>query len=371
MVLPLGFKMLCLPASLGKLVHMKEEPRAGAAFLKSSVGHVGPPISEKSATIGSSSLIEYRSFRNFDPPGIWMLWRDGQMGRGAALPRSIDAFEAVNYGQPYFDPAGMVVALEGHWIVGIAHAGFAATEDRTTLDRTTGVICSVLVHPKCRRQGIGTELIRRAEAYLRGQSVTRLLAGPARGLDPFYFGLYGGCRPSGFLLTDPAGQPFFQKLGYSELEKHGVFERDLTIPRDPTNMRLVQIRRQTELEALDSSESPNWWWYTHLGRTDSVRYCLKMKRTGEPIATVNVVPLDHYEDAWRDRSVGIVDVRVAPAYRGQGYGQTLLIEVVRLLRQDRFHRAEIHAPDNSPVALRAVLAAGFSRVDTGIVYQKT
>ena len=316
-------------------------------------------------------MIEYRSFRNFDPPGIWMLWRDGQMGRGAALPRSIDAFEDQNYGQPYFDPAGLIVALEGHWIVGIAHAGFGATDDRTRLDRSTGVICSVLVHPECRRRGIGSELIRRAEAYLREHSVERILAGPARGLDPFYFGLYGGCRPSGFLLSDPAGQPFLQKLGYSEFEKHGVYERDLTIPRDPTTMRSVSIRRQTELVILDSPEFPDWWWYTHLARAESVHYCLKLKRTGERIASVSVSHLDHYEDAWKDRSVGIVDMRVALAFRGQGYGQTLLIEVVRRLREDNFHRAELHAPESSPIAIRTAMAAGFSRIDTGIVYQKT
>ncbi len=316
-------------------------------------------------------MIEFRSFRNSDPPGIWKLWSEGQMGRGAALPRSMDAFEELNYGQPYFDPMGLVVALDGPRLVGMVHAGLAATEDRSQLDRTTGVICAVLVHPEYRRNGIGTELLARAEAYLRGESVTRILAGPARGLDPFYFGLYGGCRPSGFLLSDPAAQPFLQRLGYGEFERHGVFQRDLTIPRDPTGMRSVTIRRQTELVTLDSPETPNWWWFTHLGRTDSIRYCLNLKRTGESIASVSVTPLDHYADAWNDRSVGIVDMRVADAFRGQGYGQTLLIEVVRSLRQDHLQRAEVHAPESSPMAIRALIAAGFMRIDTGIVYQKT
>lgn len=315
-------------------------------------------------------MIEYRSFRNFDPPGIWKLWSEGQMGRGAALPRSIDAFEDLNYGQPYFDPQGLLLAVHDHQIVGLVHAGFATTEDRTQLDRRTGVVCAVLTHPNYRRQGIGTELVHRAESYLYGQSVERILAGPARGLDPFYFGLYGGCRPSGFLLSDPAGPPFFENLNYAEYETHGLYQRDLMIPRDPTSMRSVQIRRQTELVTLDTSESPNWWWYTHLGRTDSIRYCLNMKRTGESIASVNVTPLDHYEDAWKNRSIGIVDMRVNPAFRGQGYGQTLLIEVVKSLRQDRFHRADIHAPDSNPMAIRVLQSAGFQRIDTGVVYVK-
>ncbi len=316
------------------------------------------------------ALIEYRSFQNFDPPGIWKLWCEGRMGRGAALPRSMDAFEDANYGQPYFDPAGLVVALDAGRIVGLVHSGFAATTDRTQLDRTTGVICAVLVHPEYRRRGIGTELIRQAEAYLGEQSVTKLLAGPARGLDPFYYGLYGGCRPSGFLLSDPTSHLFFEKLGYVEAERHAVFDRDLTIARDPTSLRSVTIRRQTELVTLDTSDAPNWWWFTHLGRTDSIRYCLKMKRTGESIATVNVTPLEHYQDAWSTRSVGIVDMRVADAYRSQGYGQSLLIEVVRRLRQDQFQRAEIHAPETSPMAIRVLANAGFTRIDTGIVYRR-
>ncbi len=316
-------------------------------------------------------MIEYRSFRNFDPPGIWKLWCEGQMGRGAARPKSIDALEDANYGQPYFDPAGLILAVENDRIVGLVHSGFGATEDRTQLDRSTGVICAVLVHPDYRRRGIGSELVQRAEAYLRGHSVTRLLAGPARGLDPFYFGIYGGCRPSGFLLTDTLAQLFFTKLGYVEAARHAVFERDLRVPRDPTNMRFINIKRLTELEILDKSEAPNWWWYTHLGKTDAVRYRLKMKRTGETIATINAVPLDHYADVWPEQSVGIVDMRVGDAYQGQGYGQALLIEVVKLLRKDRFERAEITAPESNPKAIRVLTGSGFTRVDTGLVYQKS
>lgn len=315
-------------------------------------------------------MIEYRSFRNFDPPGIWKLWCEGLMGRGASKPKSIDALEDANYGQPYFDPQGLILAHDGSRIVGMAHAGFGATEDRTQLDRSLGVICAVLVHPDYRRRGIGTELTQRAENYLRHHSVLRLLAGPARGLDPFYFGIYGGCRPCGFLESDVLAQPFLIRRGYRESARHAVFDRDLRIPRDPTSMRSINIRRLTEVEILEGSEAPNWWWFTHLGKTDAVRYRLKMKRTGETIATINAVPLDHYAEVWPEKTVGIVDMRVADAYQRQGYGQNLLIEVVKLLRKDRFDRAEITAPESSPSAIRLLTSAGFTRIDTGVVYEK-
>ena len=48
-----------------------------------------------------------------------------------------------------------------------------------------------------------------------------------------------------------------------------------------------------------------------------------------------------------------------------------MIEVVKHLRQDQFRHAEVHAPDNNPIGIRAVVGAGFTRLDTGIVYRKT
>ena len=66
-----------------------------------------------------------------------------------------------------------------------------------------------------------------------------------------------------------------------------------------------------------------------------------------------------------------MDVHVEEERRGQGYGQTLLVEVLKRLRQELITVAEIHAPESNEVANGVIRATGFERVDTGVVYRKS
>lgn len=317
------------------------------------------------------SEISYRPFRNIDPPGILRLWNQSELGRGAARPTSTDLFETINYAQPYFDPAGLIVASDGRDAIGFVHAGFGFNEQRTAIDRTIGIICVVMVRPDQRRKGIGRELVRRAEEYLRSCGATSIFAGQSRGRDPFYYGLYGGSRPSGFLESDPLAAPFFRSLGYTPRATFGAYQRDLRTKRDPTNMRLVGLRRTTELVVSEGpTEHPTFWWYTHLGRIDSLRFCLVDKKTQATLAAVSVIGLDQYQSVWHERAMGLVDVYVSEDHRGQGYGQSLLVETVRRVRQDLITRADFHVPDSHTFLTRAAEGAGFTRVETGTVYER-
>lgn len=316
------------------------------------------------------SDVSYRTFRNSDPPRILRLWHECQLGRGAALPHSTEAFELINYSQPYFEPQGLLLAESGGELIGLAHGGFAFTDDRSAIDPARGIVCAILVRPDSRGRGIGRELLTRCESWLRQRGATTLQAGESRGADPFYYGLYGGSRPSGFLHSDPLAAPFLQACGYTAHESIGVYQRDLSLRKDPVSIQIAAIRRSTELQHVEGPPHPTFWWFTHLGRSDTLRFRLVDRRSAEPVAAVTVVGLDHYVSKWNERAIGLVDLFVLESHRNQGYGQTLIVEVLKHLRQELITRADMHVSDTNPVLAKAVALAGFERVDTGTVYRR-
>lgn len=299
------------------------------------------------------------------------LWHASRLGRGAAGGFSFDALELLNFAQRYFDRDGLIVAVDGDAIVGMAHAGFGPNDDESALDTGVGVVCSVVVRPEYRRRGIGRELLRRAEEYLRGRGSETILAGPAAPYDPFNVGLYGGSQPSGFLESDPAAEPFFAATGYEPVERIAVLQRDLQTGRDPMSFKVVNVRRKTQLGMTHGPENPTWWWITRYGRLDSLRFVLLPKAGGEPFAGVTILGLDLYLPKWQERVIGLTDLVVPEDERRKGYGQALLLEVAKRLREELVNKLEAHVGESNPGALRVFESAGFGRVDTGIVYRKS
>jgi GNAT superfamily N-acetyltransferase len=315
------------------------------------------------------AVTEYRQFQNSDPPLILRLWNESQLGRGAALGLRCDEFDEVVIAQTYFDPAGLILAIRDDQVVGFVHAGFGANQDRSWISTDEGVICAVMVHPSVRNQGIGRELVRRAEQYLRQRGSSRIFAGPAEPRDPFYCGIYGGSQPAGFLQSDPAAAPFFLKMGYVPREEHLVFQRSLGVgTADPVGARLVNIRRSTKLTVL-TQEPKSLWWQTRYGRLDAMHLALIPRTGGPPLARISVVSLDRYNSSWNSRGIGLLGLYVSEASRQKGYGQALLVEVCRRVRDDMIQMAEAHAPKDDAAATAVLESAGFRAIDSGQVYQ--
>jgi len=315
-------------------------------------------------------MLNYRTFRNNDPPQVRRLWQECGLGRGAALGIDSEAFETVVFAQPYFDPEGLIFAVVDGQVVGYVHAGFCASRDHSTLDRSEGVICALMVLPAFRRQGIGRELSRRAEAYLSERGASTFFAGPAHPRDPFYFGIYGGSQPAGFLESDALAAPFFGSQGYAPVEKHFVFQRNLVQKADPVGLRLMALRRTTQLAAPEPPMPHPWWWVTRPGRLESVELSLTAKSGCASLARVTVVGLDYYLPHWNLRGIGLMDLHVDEVQRRKGYGQALLVEVCRRVRSEMIQLVEAHASESDTVSIKLLETAGFERVDTGIVYRK-
>lgn len=317
-------------------------------------------------------MVAYRQFRNADPPQILRLWNESGLGRGAAQAVTCDEFDSLVIAQSYFDPAGMILATdEAGKAIGFVHAGFTADESKSQLSTKTGVICAVIVDPAYRRQGIGRELIRKSEDYLRQSGAELILAGGADPNDPFYCGLYGGSESAGFLESDLAADPFFKALGYAPIERHLIFQRPLG-PGGPEVMcvRMLNAKRQSKLVAAAAYEPKDWWWSTRHGRLDSMHLGLLPKAGGSLMAKVCVVGLDMYMNGWKMRAIGISDLQVTEPQRRKGYGQLLLDEVCRRVREDMIQLAEGHTLETDKAGIAVLKSAGFHQVDAGIVYRK-
>jgi ribosomal protein S18 acetylase RimI-like enzyme len=316
-------------------------------------------------------VVDYRTFRNTDPPQIVALWNGCRLGRGAAQGVSVDAFEQTVFSRPYFDRAGFLVATDGDRVVGFAHAGFGANEQESGLDRETGLICAVVVHPEFQRQGLGTALVRRAEEYLAASGAKSMIAGPAAPDTPFYVSLYGGLQPAGWLDSDPAAVPFFATLDYEPASRQIVLQRDLESGSDPVNFQLMSLRRKSQLAVNQGPLRANWWWQTRFGALDTLRFVLVPKDGRTPLASVTVVNLELFLPKWQRQAVGLIDLKVEPEERKQGYGQLLLLEVGRRLRGERFTLMEAQAAEDDAVTLAILEAAGFQPVDAGTELRKS
>ena len=322
---------------------------------------------------GNDVVVAYRQFRNFDPPQILRLWNESGLGRGAAQGISCDEFDGLVIAQTYFDPAGMIVATtDNKQLIGFVHAGFAADETKSHLSKKTGVVCAIIVDPQYRRQGIGRELLLRAEEYLRNAGAETIYGGGADPRDPFYGGLYGGSESAGFLESDPAAAPFFQAMGYIPFERHLIFQRKLG-PGGPEVMcvRLLNAKRQSKLAAATAYEPKDWWWSTRQGRLDSMQLGLMPKAGGALLAKVCVVGLDMYTTGWKVRAIGITGLQVAEQQRRKGYGQLLLDEVCRRVREEMIQLAEAHANEADTAAIAVLKSAGFELIDAGVVFRKS
>ncbi len=315
-------------------------------------------------------MIEYRRFRNSDPPHIRRLWREGGLGRGAATNLDADSLETVVFAQPYFDRNGLIVAVDGEQIVGFVHAGFRAAADEEHLSYDEGSVLAVIVAPSHRRQGIGRELVRRAEEYLQSRGAHVVFAGAAPPRDGFYVGIYGGSQPAGFLESDPLAQPFFTALGYIPQERRLIFQRSLEERGEPVGLRLMSVRRATKLGAVPPEKPPTWWTQTRMGRLDSITLSLLPKAGGVPVAEVMVVGLDHYLASWNQRAIGLVNLHVPEPQRRKGYAQALLVEVCRRVKTDLITLVESHVAEGNEAGIKTLKSAGFRQVDAGVVYRR-
>lgn len=315
-------------------------------------------------------MIEYRTFRNTDPPHLVTVWNEALPNRGAFTLRSAAPLDRWVFSKPYFDPAGLIIATDDDIPIGFCHAGFGPNEEQSAIDYSTGVISMIAVRVGQRRHHIGSELLRRAEEYLTQRGSTEINAGGMKPLNPFYFGLYGGSNSPGFLESDPAMRPFFESRGYQTASRCLVFHRKLDMPLNVVDTRFSLLRRRFDVQVLPRSRVGTWWQECMLGQLEQFEYRLDDKATGQPAARVLYWEMEGYGWRWNTPAAGVMDIQVRNDLRRQGVGKYLFAQLLRYLQEQYFGIAEVQIRDDSETMIRMFKSLGFVQVDAGYLYHK-
>jgi ribosomal protein S18 acetylase RimI-like enzyme len=314
-------------------------------------------------------VIHYRTFRNDDPPGLVALWNEVFTGRGAVRLNGATWLEYFLFSKPYFDPASLLVACADKQIVGFAQAGFGPNDTESALDPSLGVLCLLAVAPSYRRQGIGSELLRRAETYLSDKGSKELFAGPMYPLNPYTFGLYGGSYSPGFLESDPNARPFFEKKGYRREKTSLVFQRSMQRSLTISDGRFAAHRLRYEVHA-NPFQGTTWWQECILGPVELHEYRLQDKLTGHTAARALLWEMETYIPRWNEHGIGLTDLVVPAELRKQGLGKFLIVQLLRYLQDQFFSLVEMHVSQENEACIHLLGGLGFEQVDMGHIYRK-
>ena len=312
-------------------------------------------------------MVEYRTFRNTDVPRLVAVWNDSLTERGAPRLLNNTLIERYVLAKSIFDPKGLFVAESNGVVVGWAHAGMSLNPFNT---QPVGVTCMMAVRPAHRRQGLGSELLKRSEQYLRERGASILHAGGHWPNNPFYMGLYGGCESPGFLVSDALAEPFFLKHGYRVEQKIHVLQHTLDQPMKMFDPRFVPMKGRYDLQFGSPRRLlSKWHEYVH-GYVDPLQFVLNDKQNGTWVGRTLVWEMEAFSLHWRRPTVGVFDFEINPPYRRGGVGRYFLSLVMKYIQDQYFTLVELQLEETNQYGLDFLHSLDFEHVDTGQVFLK-
>lgn len=314
-------------------------------------------------------MIEFRCFRNDDPPRLADVWRSADLGPAAMQPMTSALLEAAVFSKPYFDRHGLIVAIDGERVVGFAHAAFGPSVDHGGIDPSLGTTLLVAIVPHADHDAIGAGLLERCECYLRERGATTLLGGGSADMRSFYLGLYGGSDLPGVLDSSPAMQRIFQRAGYEVGERIAILRRRLAGFRPPINRLQVAIRRNTVLRVIDEPTRRTWWEAATTTGIALRRYELR-NHSEEVLGSASLWDMQPLASAWGVTAAGLLHVGIEGPRRRQGLAKYLLAEAMHDLAEEGVSLMETHVATSNAAALALFESLGFEASEYGTLFRR-
>lgn len=311
-------------------------------------------------------MIDYRPFRNTDPPALCEIWRHSDLLRGCFEPLTPSILEATVFCKPFFDPCGLIVAVEDGSPIGFAHAGFAPTADGSGLDTSIGATCMLKVAGHERRQDVVSELLAHCEQYLRSHGAKRLYGGSFGLIAPFYLGLYGGAAASGVLATDALQLGAFWRAGYVESGRRSILQRQLVGFRPAVDRDQMKLKRTTQIDYLPDPPSATWWEACTLGVTDRYSFTARSRQGQAEIGSAVYWDMEPLASCWGVHARGLCELTAPLSPDRPGHLLFLIGESLRLLAAGGATLVEAHV-DAQDDPLAPILAKlGFHEVEQAV-----
>ncbi len=315
-------------------------------------------------------MLEYRTFRNTDPPAITALWRSRQGQHGLCPTVSSSLFEQLIFAKLYFDYEGLVLAFEDGQPVGFAHAGFGPNKAEDSLATELGTTCLLLTRPGCDEARVAAGLLKQCEQYLVRRGAKVLYGGGINPLNPFYLGLYGGSELPGVLESDTVAIDAFRAAGYREIDQVAVLRRDLAGFHPPFDRQQMQARRQMLVEEIAYPASRSWWEACTLGEFHLTRFELAARGSKQPVARATFRSLEAAGTTGVSRAAGLIELHVDKPFRRRGLAVYLLAEALRQFVNQGIVFVEAQCMCHNRAALGLYEKLAFHHADTGTVFRK-
>jgi GNAT superfamily N-acetyltransferase len=315
-------------------------------------------------------VYHFRSFRNTDPPRLAEIWRDQPPQRGLAQPVTSGILEQLVFSKPYFDPAGLIVALDDNVPIGFAHAGFGPNDEQTAISTDLGTTYQLMLRGEHRNAALAGELLERCEVYLRERGTKVIYAGGIRPLNAFYLGLYGGSELPGILAGDALFHETCRRAGYREVDRVVVLQLELARFRPPVARSLRLLRREMSCQEMQSPSPRGWWEACTTGAFERIRFFVTPPGGGEPVAEVWFWDVEPLSSSWGASTAGMFDLNVPTDRRRKGLATFLLCETFDRLRTRGVLLVEGQTMQHNTPALALYQKLGFRKVDEGVVYRK-
>jgi hypothetical protein len=315
-------------------------------------------------------MIDYRPFRNPDPPALCEIWRKQPPTRALFQPLTPPVFESTVLSKPFFDRLGLIVATEQQQPIGFVHAGFSVNASGSALDPSVGTTCMLMVAHHDERTQIAQQLLERSEAYLRERGATTIMAGGRPHVAPFYLGLYGGSTVPGILESDRLLLDACQSAAYAETGRRWILQRAMAGFRPVMDRQQIQFRRLHVVDAVPEPPARTWWEACTEANYDRYAYVVRPRSGGSAVASALFWDMEPLSSSWGVHARGLIRLELPADADREALGIFLLGESLRLMQLDGVTLVETHV-DALDASMQQLLSKlGFQNVEQAVELEK-